>query len=136
MGSASPGVSAIAWRSPVTRDQLIDIVAFTLTGHVCGQCECSNRSGWNNPTVICACREAATAALTAIEAAGMLVVPRDDAVNVVASLAAAISIIERTPQARKAAMSDTAFVIMLDDYTKALAAGRAMFAAQEDSTSE
>ena len=87
MGSASPGVSAIAWRSPVTRDQLIDIVAFTLTGHVCGQCECSNRSGWNNPTVICACREAATAALTAIEAAGMLVVPRDDAVNVVASLA-------------------------------------------------
>ena len=56
-------------------------------------------------------------------------VPRDDAIAVVASLAATISIIERTPQARKAAMSDKAFGVMLDDYTKALAKGRAMLSA-------
>lgn len=56
-------------------------------------------------------------------------VPRDDAIAVVASLAATISIIERTPKARKAAMSDKAFGIMLDDYTKALAKGRATLSA-------
>lgn len=73
----------------------------------------------------------ARAALEAAEAVRErthVLVPRDDALDVVASLAATISIIERTPQARKAAMSDKAFGIMLDDYTKALAKGRATLA--------
>lgn len=113
----------------MTRDQLIETMARAINDEI-GDGDVSLAASQRFA------KRLATAALTAIEAAGMLVVPRDDAVNVVASLAAAISIIERTPQARKAAMSDTAFVIMLDDYTKALAAGRAMFAAQEDSTSE
>jgi len=78
--------------------------------------------------VICA---ALTAAL-AVQARTHVVVRRDDAMDVVASLAATISVIERTPQARKAAMSDKAFGIMLDDYTKALARGRAMLAASTE----
>lgn len=77
------------------------------------------------------CRVLATAALAALRRTHA-VVPRDEAIDVVASLAAAISIIERTPQARKAAMSDKAFSIMLDDYTKALAKGRAMLAASKE----
>ena len=70
----------------------------------------------------------ATAALAAIRKTHA-VVSRDDAITVVASLAATISIIERTPQARKAAMSHKAFGMMLADYTKALAKGRAMLSA-------
>lgn len=41
-----------------------------------------------------------------------------------ASLAAAISLLERTPKAKKSAPSDKMFDIMLNDYRKALAAGR------------
>lgn len=74
-------------------------------------------------------RASLTAAL-AVQARTHVVVRRDDAMDVVASLAATISVIERTPQARKAAMSDKAFGIMLDDYTKALARGRAMLATE------
>ncbi len=79
--------------------------------------------------------DAASTALTAalaVQARTHVVVRRDDAMDVVASLAATISVIERTPQARKAAMSDKAFGIMLDDYTKALARGRAMLAASTE----
>lgn len=79
----------------------------------------------------CLCATYLTAVLAAIRKTHA-VVSRDDAVSVVASLAATISIIERTPQARKAAMSDKAFGIMLDDYTKALASGRAMLSAGEN----
>lgn len=72
---------------------------------------------------------AALLAAAAVRARTHVSVPRDDAIAVVASLAATISIIERTPQARKAAMSDKAFGIMLADYHKALAKGRAMLSA-------
>jgi len=50
---------------------------------------------------------------------------REAFVRVLASLAAAISILERTPKAKKAAASDKMFDTMLDDYRKALEAGRA-----------
>lgn len=119
----------------MTRDQLIEAMARALAEHD-GRDPDAAATWFGGNKIWVEYESDAKAALTAIEAAGMRVVPRDDAVNVVASLAAAISIIERTPQARKAAMSDTAFGIMLDDYTKALATGRAMLAAQEDSTSE
>lgn len=88
--------------------------------------------------VLIAERNAAEARAEAAEAADAVRekthvwVPRDDVIGVVASLAATISVIERTPQARKAAMSDKAFGIMLDDYTKALAKGRAMLSASGD----
>ena len=72
---------------------------------------------------------AALDAAAAVRAWTEVSVPRDDAIGVVAALAATISIIERTPQARKAAMSDKAFGMMLADYTKALAKGRAMLSA-------
>ena len=75
------------------------------------------------------CILAALNAAAAVRSRTHVSVPRDDAIAVVASLAATISIIERTPQARKAAMSGKAFGIMLDDYTKALAKGRAMLSA-------
>lgn len=44
--------------------------------------------------------------------------------KVLASLAAAISILERTPRSKKAVASDTMFDISLNDYRKALEAGR------------
>jgi len=49
---------------------------------------------------------------------------RDPLVGLVASLSAAISLLERTPKAKKAAPSDTMFEMMLSDYRKALEAGR------------
>ena len=49
---------------------------------------------------------------------------REAFVRVLASLAAAISILERTPKAKKAVASDKMFDTMLDDYRKALEAGR------------
>jgi hypothetical protein len=52
------------------------------------------------------------------------VTERDPLVGLVASLAAAISLLERTPKAKKAAPSDTMFEMMLSDYRKALEAGR------------
>lgn len=45
---------------------------------------------------------------------------RDPIVHAVASLAAAISLLEKTPQAKKAAASDTMFGMMLNDYRAAL----------------
>jgi hypothetical protein len=47
-------------------------------------------------------------------------IERKPLVVVTAALAAAISLLERTPNAKSAAMSDTAFDIMLSDYNKAL----------------
>ena len=52
-------------------------------------------------------------------------VERDSCVGVLAALAAAISLLERTPNAKKAAPSDKMFATMLVDYKKALKAGRA-----------
>jgi len=49
---------------------------------------------------------------------------REAFVRVLASLAAAISILERTPKAKKAVASDKMFNTMLEDYRKALEAGR------------
>lgn len=49
---------------------------------------------------------------------------RDPMVAAVASLAAAISLLERTPKAKKAAPSDKMFDQMLADYRKALAEAR------------
>lgn len=54
---------------------------------------------------------------------------RETFVRVLASLAAAISILERTPKAKKAVASDKMFDTMLDDYRKALEAGRAALTA-------
>lgn len=54
---------------------------------------------------------------------------REVFVRVLASLAAAISILERTPKAKKAVASDKMFDTMLDDYRKALEAGRAALTA-------
>lgn len=53
--------------------------------------------------------------------------------QVLASLAAAISILERTPQAKKAVASDTMFDISLNDYRKALETGRAALATLQPS---
>lgn len=54
---------------------------------------------------------------------------REAFVRVLASLAAAISILERTPKAKKAVASDKMFDTMLDDYRKALEIGRAALTA-------
>lgn len=53
---------------------------------------------------------------------------RDAYVGVLASLAAAISLLERTPRAKKAAASDKMFDQMIADYKKALKFGRAALA--------
>jgi hypothetical protein len=45
-------------------------------------------------------------------------------IRVSASLAAAISLLERTPKAKKAAPSDTMFNMMINDYKRALEAAR------------
>lgn len=48
-------------------DALIEAMAYTLTGHICGQCACSNRRGWADPNAKgCACRDAAQDALKAL----------------------------------------------------------------------
>jgi hypothetical protein len=49
---------------------------------------------------------------------------RDPMIGVVAALAAAISLLERTPQAKKAAPSDKMFAQMIEDYKAALERGR------------
>lgn len=49
---------------------------------------------------------------------------REALISVMASLAAAISLLERTPQAKKAAPSDKMFAQMLEDYKKSLAEAR------------
>lgn len=54
---------------------------------------------------------------------------REAFVRVLASLAAAISILERTPKAKRAVASDKMFDQMLDDYRKALEAGRSALTA-------
>lgn len=53
---------------------------------------------------------------------------RDPIVHAVASLAAAISLLEKTPQARKGAPSNRMFNTMLDDYRKALQRARTVLA--------
>lgn len=53
---------------------------------------------------------------------------RDPIMHAVASLAAAISLLERTPKAKKAAASDTMFAQMLEDYRVALENARAALA--------
>lgn len=50
----------------------------------------------------------------------------DALMGTAAALAAAISLLERTPAARKSAPSDTMFRMMLDDYRKALEAARSV----------
>ncbi len=54
---------------------------------------------------------------------------RDAYVGVLASLAAAISLLERTPRAKKAAASNKMFDQMVADYKKALETGRAALSA-------
>lgn len=54
---------------------------------------------------------------------------REALTDVVAALAAAISLLGRTPNAKKAAPSDNMFNQMMADYEKALDAGRAALAA-------
>jgi hypothetical protein len=53
---------------------------------------------------------------------------REALVRVAASLAATISILERTPQAKKAAPSNAMFEMMMDDYRRALEFGREVLA--------
>jgi hypothetical protein len=50
---------------------------------------------------------------------------REALISVTASLAAAISLLERTPKAKMAAPSNTMFAQMLDDYRRSLEKGRA-----------
>ena len=54
---------------------------------------------------------------------------RDAFVAALASLAAAISLLERTPRSKKAAASDKMFDQMIVDYKKALEEGRAALSA-------
>jgi hypothetical protein len=49
---------------------------------------------------------------------------RDVLLDVTAHLAAAISLLERTPKAKKAAPSDKMFKVMLSDYRKSLERAR------------
>ena len=73
-------------------------------------------------------------AIREAEAAGE--VKSDDVlIRVLASLAAAISLLERTPKAKKAAPSDKMFEQMLIDYRNALEAGRAFIRAHTDKES-
>lgn len=51
---------------------------------------------------------------------------RETLIRTAASLAATISLLERTPQAKKAAPSNTMFAQMLDDYRASLEAARAV----------
>jgi predicted solute-binding protein len=51
-------------------------------------------------------------------------IDRDPLITVTAALAAAISLLERTPKTKKAAASDKMFDQMLQDYRKALEIGR------------
>lgn len=75
------------------------------------------------PEMIAAIREA--------EAAGEA--KSDDVlIRVLASLAAAISLLERMPKAKKAAPSDKVFEQMLIDYRNALEAGRTFIRARTD----
>jgi hypothetical protein len=53
---------------------------------------------------------------------------REVLIDTTASLVAAISLLERTPAAKKAAPSDTMFAIMLKDYRKSVAQARAALA--------
>jgi hypothetical protein len=50
---------------------------------------------------------------------------REPLIDVLAALAAAVSLLERTPQAKKAAPSDKMFAQMIADYKAALERGRA-----------
>lgn len=52
---------------------------------------------------------------------------REVMIDLVSHLAAAVSLLEHTPKAKKAAPSDKMFRIMLDDYRGALARGRQFF---------
>jgi hypothetical protein len=66
---------------------------------------------------------AAPARIAALEAENARM--RDAAIDAAASLAAAISLLERTPKAKKAAPSDRMFAQMLDDYRASLERARA-----------
>jgi hypothetical protein len=67
-------------------------------------------------------RDTAEARIAALEDAVRV---KDEAhLGAMAALAAAISLLERTPKAKKAAPSDRMFDLMLDDYRKALDAAR------------
>lgn len=80
------------------------------TGEKCGQAD----NGWDHP--VC------------YPAQPQEVPMRGPLIDVVASLAAAISLLERTPKAKKAAPSDKMFDQMLADYRKSLEAARATLA--------
>lgn len=63
--------------------------------------------------------------------------PMTDALmGTAAALAAAISLLERTPAARKAAPSDTMFRMMLDDYRKALEIARTVLQSPAETTAD
>lgn len=84
------------------------------------------QDGWTrlNPEARELVRQAAAGVdrLTKVADAGM---------GVIASLAAAISLLERTPRANKAAASDRMFDMMLSDYRRALDCARAASPAPE-----
>lgn len=79
-------------------------------------------------------RKEVIAAIREAEAAGE--VKSDDVlIQALASLAAAISLLERMPKAKKAAPSDKMFEQMLTDYRNALEAGRTFIRARTDKDS-
>lgn len=57
----------------------------------------------------------------------------DGLLRVSSSLAAAISLLERTPKAKKAAPSDTMFEQMIKDYNRSLDTGRELLRRNKDS---
>lgn len=89
--------------------------------------ECADETGWLDSRKAAEARaERAEAELAALKAEGDARVKAADAgMGVMASLAAAISLLERTPRAKKAAASDRMFDRMLDDYRRALDRARA-----------
>lgn len=79
-------------------------------------------------------REEMSAAIREAEAAGEA--RGDDVlIGALASLAAAISLLERMPKAKKAAPSDKMFEQMLTDYRNALEAGRSFARARTNKES-
>ena len=98
------------------------------------------QSGWNASASLEAAKAFAQADYEARIRSALITAPPADAgmreafVRVLASLAAAISILERTPKAKRAVASDKMFDQMLDDYRKALEAGRSALTAPDATT--
>jgi hypothetical protein len=114
----------------MTREELIEVMARAICAGqgLYWEDQFSIRSSNGDPLAHEAFQHDAAAALAAIEAAGVRLVPVEVekvAIDVGASLAAAISLLERGGE--RAAPSRKMFNVMLTDYKKSLARARAYF---------